>query len=117
MQDTSRQGRYHNTKFRDIAVELGITVEKDPRIGWSITTVPDLTAADYADQIDILDQALIAYRLADARDSKPKTNNDIVAECGCEPARKIRLSRTTYELGPIHCDLCDRDFVAADTSH
>jgi hypothetical protein len=113
VKDTSRQGRYHNTKFRDIAVELGITVDKDPKIGWSITTVPDLTAADYADQIDELDQALIAYRLADVPNGKPKTNNGIVAECGCEPARKIRLSRSTHDLGPIDCGICEQPFTDA----
>jgi hypothetical protein len=112
VKDTSRQGRYHNTKFRDIAVELGITVEKDPKIGWSITTVPDLTAADYAAEVDELDQALIAYRLADVPNGKPKTNNGIVAECGCQPARKIRLSRSTYDLGPIYCGLCEQSFTS-----
>jgi len=65
--------------------------------------VPDLTAADYAAEIDELDQALIAYRLTDVSNGKPKTNNGIVAECSCEPARKIRLSHSTYDLGPIYC--------------
>jgi hypothetical protein len=111
VKDTSRQGRYHNTKFRDIAVDLGITVEKDPRIGWSITTVPDVTAADYAEQIDVLDLALIAHRLADVPNGKPKTNNGIVAECGCAPARKIRLSRSTYDLGAIYCGICEQPFI------
>jgi hypothetical protein len=111
VKDTSRQGRYHNTKFRDIAVDLGITIDKDPRIGWSITTVPDLTATDYADQIDELDRALTAYRLTDVPNGKPKTNNGIVAECGCEPARKIRLSRSTYDLGPIFCGICEQPFT------
>ena len=112
VKDTSRQGRYHNTRFRDIAVELGITVDKDPSIGWSITSIPDLTAVDYADVVDELAAALIAYRLADVPGGKPKTNNGIVAECGCEPARKIRLSRTTYDLGPIHCGICEQPFTA-----
>src|SRR6266496_563512 len=111
VKDTSRQGRYHNTKFRDIAVELGITVDKDPKIGWSITTVPDLTAADYTTELDVLDQTLIAYRLADIPNGKPKTNNGIVAECGCEPARKIRLSRSTYDLGPIYYSVCKQPFT------
>ena len=112
VKDTSRQGRYHNTKFRDIAAELGITVEKDPCIGWSITSVPDLTARDYADAVDVLDQALTAYRLADLHDTKPKTNNGVVAECGCDPTRKIRLSRSTYDLGPMFCGICEQSFTS-----
>jgi hypothetical protein len=39
IQDTSRQGRYHNRKFKAHAEELGITVEHDQRTGWSITTL------------------------------------------------------------------------------
>lgn len=37
IKDTSRQGRWHNTKFKALAEELGIEVSKDPRIGWSPT--------------------------------------------------------------------------------
>jgi hypothetical protein len=58
IKDTSRQGRYHNTRFRDLATELGISVERDPAIGWSITTIPDTTAEQYADQIAQLGAAL-----------------------------------------------------------
>ncbi len=112
VQETSRQGRYHNTRFRDIATELGITVEKDSRIGWSITSVPDMTARYYADVVDELDQALTAYRVADVHDAKPKTNNGVVAECGCDPARNIRVSRSTYDLGPIGCGVCEQPFTA-----
>ena len=48
IKDTSRQGRYHNTKYKMLAEELGITVTFDPAIGWSITSVPGHTAEDYA---------------------------------------------------------------------
>ena len=51
IQDTSRQGRYHNRKFQAHAAELGIDTEHDPKLGWSITTVPDPTASRYADQL------------------------------------------------------------------
>ena len=40
IKDTSRQGRYHNTKYKMLAEELGITVTFDPTIGWSITIRP-----------------------------------------------------------------------------
>ena len=39
IKDTSRQGRYHNTKFKMLAEELGLTVDHDPTIGWSVTTI------------------------------------------------------------------------------
>src|SRR6266516_6060952 len=45
IQDTSRQGRFHNGRFRALAAELGLDVVKTGSIGWSATTVPDATAA------------------------------------------------------------------------
>jgi hypothetical protein len=115
-QDTSRQGRYHNIRFRDLATELGIRVERDPRIGWSITTVPDTTAQHYGDQIAALDTAIKAHRLADVHGAgRTTSNNGLVATCECEPPRKIRLSRTAYDAGAITCGACEADFTARDT--
>ena len=62
IKDTSRQHRYHNTKYKMLAEELGITVTFDPTIGWSITTVPDPTAEDYADQLAALHAAMTLWR-------------------------------------------------------
>jgi hypothetical protein len=86
------------TRYRDLAHELGITVERDPSIGWSITTIPDSTAADHTAQLTSLATALSAYRLADHHQSgRGGSNHGIVAECACQPARKIRLSPSTYD--------------------
>jgi hypothetical protein len=116
IKDTSRQGRYHNTRFRDLATELGIRVERDPRIGWSITTVPDTTAQHYGDQIAALDTAIKAHRLADVHGAgRTTSNNGLVATCECDPPRKIRLSRTAYDAGAITCGVCEADFTARDT--
>jgi hypothetical protein len=116
IKDTSRQGRYHNTRFRDLATELGIRVERDPRIGWSITSVPDVTAQHYGDQIAALDTAIKAHRLADVHGAgRTTSNNGLVATCECEPPRKIRLSRTAYDAGAITCGACKADFTARDT--
>ncbi len=62
IQDTSRQGRYHNTRFAQLAQELGIHVDKNTRLGWSLTTVPDDTARDYADQLRALQDAMTLWR-------------------------------------------------------
>jgi hypothetical protein len=116
IKDTSRQGRYHNTRFRDLATELGIRVERDPRIGWSITTVPDTTAQHYGDQIADLDTAIKAHRLADVHGAgRTTSNNGLVATCECEPPRKIRLSRSAYDAGAITCGACEADFTTHDT--
>jgi hypothetical protein len=52
--DTSRQGRRHNARFKTLAEELGITVTKDPRTGWSPTTLPEATRSQYATTIAAL---------------------------------------------------------------
>jgi hypothetical protein len=40
IQDTSRQGRYHNKRFKQLGEELGLVIARDPRIGSSLTTAP-----------------------------------------------------------------------------
>jgi hypothetical protein len=115
VKDTSRQGRYHNTRFRDLATELGIAVDRDPSIGWSQTTVPDRTAENYADEIAALGAALTAHRLSDLHGAgRTTSNNGLVATCACDPPRKIRLSRTAYETGPVVCGVCEADFTTTD---
>jgi len=37
IQDTSRKGTYHNTRFRDVAEEGGLIVTQHPVYGWCIT--------------------------------------------------------------------------------
>ncbi|HEV7976399.1 hypothetical protein [Amycolatopsis sp.] len=55
-------GRYHNKRFAELAREMGITVSKEDRNGWSATTVPAATAAAYRDRLDALDAALTVWR-------------------------------------------------------
>jgi hypothetical protein len=40
IEDTSRQGHYHNASFKRIAEEVGLDVERDTTIGWSLTVLP-----------------------------------------------------------------------------
>lgn len=112
IRDTSRQGRFHNTRFRALAEELGITVEKDSSIGWSKTTVPDVTAALYRAELRRLDDALVAWRHADGagRGGRANSNNGVAAVCGC--GRRIRVALSVIEAGPITCGLCGGDFSA-----
>jgi hypothetical protein len=113
--DTSRQGRYHNTKFKAIAEEFGLTLELDKSIGWSLTTVPDNTAAQYAAAVRQLDATITAYRRAEvigAGDGRKNNNNGKAATCGC--GRKIRASLAVLTAGPIICGLCGEEFEAEE---
>lgn len=130
VQDTSRQGRYHNRKFQAIAEELGINVEHSDSLGWSTTTMPDATALIYEEAILDLDAAMVAYRyglegfgapvgspaptggtirLPRVTGGRKSNNNGVSASCGC--GRKIRVSRSTLELGSIACGICGEAFT------
>ena len=115
IQDTSRQGRWHNKKFATLATELGLTATKDDKLGYSPCTLTDTTTADYAAVITALTDALRAYRHPEPTgEGKGRTNNNngVSAECACP--RKIRLSVTAFEEGPIVCAVCNAAFLPED---
>ncbi|MFE3758519.1 hypothetical protein ACFXO9_29805 [Nocardia tengchongensis] len=114
IKDTSRQGRWHNERYRALGGELGLDLAHDPKTGWSVTTVADATRELYRDELDELAFALVAYRRRepDRRGGRKSNNNGLSAECGCR--RKIRLSRSTFVLGGIRCEVCGEIFEPAD---
>ncbi|WP_448812156.1 hypothetical protein [Agromyces bauzanensis] len=113
IKDTSRQGRFHNAKFKAIGEEFGLTLDHDQSIGWSVTNVPPPTAARYAVEVAALDAALVAYRIAEPTGAGRKSNNNgVSAQCEC--GRKIRVSRSVLDAGPIICGVCETPFEAED---
>lgn len=62
IQDTSRQGRYHNARFKALGEELGLVITQVEPIGWSDTTVPAATSAAYADELEQLAAVITAHR-------------------------------------------------------
>jgi len=115
IQDTSRQGRFHNTRYRALAEELGLAAVKTDPIGWSGTTVPAATAVLYRAELRRLDAALVAYRraeLVNGRGGRPSSNNGVAARCEC--GRRIRVAGPVLSAGPITCGLCGTDFEAAE---
>lgn len=112
IKDTSRQGRYHNRRFAQLATELGIVVAPDGARGWSATTLPDETAAVYVAELAALAEAITAYRSAEATGPGTTTSrNNRPATCGCEPARRIRVARSVLAAGPIVCGICESEFT------
>ena len=112
IRDTSRQGRYHNERFRSLAAEVGIDVARDPAIGWSVTTVPDATAALYQAHTVALGAALTAFRrpvTGGAGRGRAGSDNGIAARCPC--GRRIRVSQSVLAAEPITCGACGGDFA------
>jgi len=135
IKDTSRQGRYHNDRFRMIGEEFGITLTHTKGLGWSDSELSDTTADQYADQVAQLDGAIIAYRRGEGgaqivtggedqdsaegdgtEDGKSpaKPKNGYAPVCGC--GRKIRVAASTFEAGPILCGLCGTAFNTPEES-
>lgn len=115
IKDTSRQGRWHNKKFAALAAELGLDAAKDERIGWSVTTLQPDTETAYKTSLRALEKALTAWRHPDTNttgSSRSSSNNGVTCQCAC--ARRIRLSVTAYQLGPITCGVCGEEFAHDD---
>ena len=111
VQDASRQGRYHNTRYRALAEELGLAVTKTDLMGWSDTALPAPTAGLYRAQLQRLDGALVAYRRGAPGDGPASSHNGVAARCGCP--RRIRVAESVLRKGPITCGLCGTDFESS----
>lgn len=115
VKDTSRQGRYHNAKFKAIGEELGLSITTAGSLGWSASALADGTAARYASTLGQLAAALTAYRRTFGRAAstgRPSSNNGSALTCGC--GRKLRASKSVIAAGPIICGLCEEEFTAPD---
>ena len=107
--DTSRDGRYHNTAFKQLAEELGLVVTRDPTSGWSTTNLPARTRAQYATAIAVIAAAITSHRLPEPA---PTSGRSLAAAvCGCETPRRIRVAPRTLAAGAITCALCQRAFA------
>lgn len=108
IKDTSRQGRFHNKRFKAVAEEVGLVIpESDPSIGWSNARLTKETKALYKPQLAELTKALKLYRLPPPeKPNKPKTTTKV--ECGC---RSITLANTFLDKGEIICAECNETFL------
>jgi len=109
VKDTSRQGRWHNARFKALAEEVGIEVTKDPRIGWSPTHVPEHTRAAYTDTLRDLDAALGLHRARETP-GDPTGKTKTPPPCVCECGRRIRVAPSVLDAGPITCGVCGTPF-------
>jgi hypothetical protein len=114
IQDTSRQGRWHNKRFATLAAELGMDTTRHDKFGYSPCTLRPTTASHYRSSIDRLAAALGAYRHPETVAIKQRASNNNGVTCECECPRKIRISLAVYEAGPIWCPECGEYFIRDD---
>jgi hypothetical protein len=84
---------------------------RDP-IGWSATSVPDPTAARYAQVLAELAEALVLWRRAEQANPAGPVRNALACTCAC--GRRIRVARSVLELAPILCGGCAQPFQPED---
>lgn len=135
IQDTSRQGRYHNRRYKVLAEELGLTVAKHKTYGWTLTATTPAVEEKYSMEIAALQAAIdeqhgahrrTALRALDEgedggcdKDGDNDGNrgrSSMIRQCACTPARTIKASAETYEQGYIMCGLCARPFLSLGES-
>jgi hypothetical protein len=133
VQDTSRQGRYHNGQFRTLAQEVGLTyphASPDAALGYSAVELTDDARKRYGAALDDLERAvrlhldnpLAGTATTGGRGghgarggSAPRGTGGaslMRAVCACEPPRIIRVSRTVLDGAAICCEACTKAFAA-----
>ena len=110
IQDTSRQGRYHNRRFKTLGEHLGLILDEDPSIGWSVTRVPPATAEVYRAELVALATALVVYRHAETRTATTRSTSNLIPATCCCP-RRIRVAVSVLAAAPITCGACGTEFV------
>lgn len=114
VQDCSRQGRYHNRRFRDLAEELGLVTQQDRGAGYITIGLTPQTADTFANAITELEDAIALWQKIGARGTGPgkgtkKPGGMLKLVCPvCH--RIIRAAQRTIELGPIVCVPCSSEF-------
>ncbi|MCC7359939.1 MAG: hypothetical protein IT317_10705 [Anaerolineales bacterium] len=129
IKDTSREGRYHNQRFAELAEEMGLIVEPDARIGIRTPSLrTEWLAGHYGPLVETI--AAASQRLWQEDHSTlvrvggngqvgrvtpngpTKSKGRLVkAVCGCSPPRIIRAARNTLQAAPIRCAACGGAFT------
>lgn len=120
VKDTSNKGRYHNGKFREIGLDLGIHLEKVGTIGWSQTIVPDGTVETYREQVDLLESSITTYRKGFAQAVDPKGTSVVKSRpkmvCGCNEPLAV-TTKWFNDIGQYAlCQNCSENFRLEEKS-
>lgn len=99
------EGRYHSNDYRDAARSLGLEVEyASTGTGWSRTRLSDDLGGLYQAQLKQLDAA-------DWKQPARSERIKIMVHCQCDPPRRLAVSPSVLDRGPIRCDVCGQPFA------
>ncbi|MFP5375772.1 MAG: hypothetical protein ACLGIO_03180 [Acidimicrobiia bacterium] len=134
LRDASRGGRYHNQHFKAAAAEVGLRPRRLDPYGWARTELTPATVAAYGEVIGRIGTEMRLARGLPAQrpggvevgtggfdgdgagaeaegDGEGRRPPQRAAECGCTPARKLRMAPSVLALGPVTCGLCGAGFA------
>lgn len=111
IKDTSRQGRFHNTKFREIATKMGLVTEEDSSIGTRTPDMMDSTKALYAKEIAIIADALTTFRKPTSKAKAKKTTVRVGCSCGNPVTVPIKWFEEVMSV-TLPCDICGEYYEA-----
>lgn len=121
VKDTTMYGRYHNQNFLIMAEELGLTwppgTERESGRGYAAVEMTPETLTRHTSDIAKLSETipLVLPRLMEPVSSASSRRvSRLTMQCGCKPARKMMMSRTIAELGPVVCGVCKEEFKASE---
>ena len=111
--ETSRQGRYHNKKFKAAAEELGLECTMGPQHGYHVTTWTPTLDERYGDTLDALREVLAHLNLAPPAGKVEGTGKKrVFLQCACDPPRELKLLFNFYAEAPLLCGRCDEPFLS-----
>ena len=106
IQDCSRSGTYHNTRFRDIAQSHGLQISKVEKYGWTITTLQERTKVIIQPILNLLTLKRI---LPNAQRGKKSSTRKYLCTC-CHMT--IRATRTVNVI----CGDCNVPMIEIEST-
>jgi hypothetical protein len=105
------EGRYHSAVYREAARGLGLDVS-EAATGWSVTHLSRSALAEYGAAAQALSDGLRAWRRTKPEPGvRPTSRSPVAAWCSCPEPRRVGVSPSVAERGPIRCDVCSQPFV------
>ena len=95
-------GNNHNKKFKSLAESVGLVVTKGSGVGYGYTSLSDELKEYIEKEIKPNDKAFEYFRIAKAKDSKPKTKS--MFKYTCPECGQIAKGKRDIE---IKCGICD----------
>ncbi len=109
VKDTSRMGRYHNARYKELGEAFGLVLSKDERNGWTITDLSKETLREYRKEITAIRQALKTYRFSlNEIETTPRQRRTQLLQTAS--GRTLRVPLTFLEGGGIFDEVTGERF-------